>query len=93
MFTRCAPKVLFSIYSVTKTSGNLILNQAQSIALLFFSTHDITNTNNKTFWKTVKPLFTDKIQAKSKVTLLKKNLFLEKGKRKYLVTEKVISKD
>ena len=34
------------------------------------STRDITD--NKTFWKTVKPLFTDKIQIKSKITLIEK---------------------
>ena len=27
-------------------------------------------TDNETFWKTVKPLFTDNIQAKSKMTLI-----------------------
>ena len=30
-------------------------------------TRDIAD--NKTFWKTVKPLFTDKAQTKSKITL------------------------
>ena len=39
------------------------------------NTRDITN--NKTFWKTVKPLFTDKIQTKSKITLIEKKLFPE----------------
>ena len=34
------------------------------------STRDITD--NKTFWKTVKPLFTEKIQTKSKITLIEK---------------------
>ena len=34
------------------------------------STRDITD--NKTFWKTVKPLFTDKIETKSKITLIEK---------------------
>ena len=29
-------------------------------------------TDNKTFWKAVKPLFTDKIQAKPKITLIEK---------------------
>ena len=38
------------------------------------STRDITD--NKTFWKTVKPLFTDKIQTKSIITLIEKKLFL-----------------
>ena len=44
------------------------------------STRDIAD--NKTFWKTVKPLFTDKIQTKSKITLIKKKLFPEKDKSK-----------
>ena len=39
-------------------------------------------TDNKTFWKTIKPLFTDKVQTKSKITLIEKKLFLEKGKSK-----------
>ena len=34
------------------------------------STRDITD--NKTFWRTGKPRFTDKIQAKSKITLIEK---------------------
>ena len=38
------------------------------------STRDITD--NKTFWKTVKPLFTDKIQTKSIITLIEKKLSL-----------------
>ena len=39
----------------------------------FFSnlyTDDVTD--NKTFWKTVKPLFTDKVKTKSKITLIQK---------------------
>ena len=42
------------------------------------STRDITD--NKTFWKTVKPLFTDKIQTKSKITLIEKQVFSGVGK-------------
>ena len=44
------------------------------------NTRDITD--NKTFWKTVKPLVTDKVQTKSKITLIEKKLFQEKGKSK-----------
>ena len=44
------------------------------------STRDITD--NKTFLKTVKPLFTDKVQTKSKITLIEKRLLPEKGKSK-----------
>ena len=36
------------------------------------STRDITY--NKTFWKTVKPLFTDKIQTKSKIIFIEKTV-------------------
>ena len=48
----------------------------------FFSninTNDITD--NKTFWKTVKPLFTDKIKTKSKITLMEKNFLPGRSKR------------
>ena len=31
-------------------------------------------TDDKTFWKTVKPLFTDKIQTKSKISLIEKKV-------------------
>ena len=49
----------------------------------FFSninTSDITD--NKIFWKTVKPYFTDKIKTKSKITLIEKKLSSRKVKRK-----------
>ena len=38
------------------------------------STREITD--NETFLKTVKSLFTNKIQTKSKITLIEKKLFL-----------------
>ena len=39
--------------------------------------------DNKTFWKTVRPLFKDNMQTKSKITLIEnKKLFLEKEKGK-----------
>ena len=50
-------------------SVNLIRGQKKN----FFSninTNDITD--NKTFWKTVKPFLTDKIKTKSKITLIEK---------------------
>ena len=43
-------------------------------------THGITD--NKMFWKTGKPLFIDEVQTKSKITVIEKKLFLEKGKSK-----------
>ena len=50
------------------------------------STCDITD--NKTFWKTVKPLFTDKIQTKSKITLIEKKVVSGEGQER-IVSEKV----
>ena len=49
-------------------------------------------TNNKTFWKTVKSLFTDKIQTKSKITLIEKQVASGVGQEQ-IVSEKVISED
>ena len=37
-------------------------------------------TDNKTFWKKVRPLFTDKIQTKSKITLIEKKVLKQNGK-------------
>ena len=51
------------------------------------STRDITD--NKTFWKTVKPLFTDKIQIKSKIELIEKKIVSEL-RQEQIVSEKVI---
>ena len=44
------------------------------------STCDITD--NKTFWKTEKLLFINKIKQKPKITLIEKKLFQKKGKSK-----------
>ena len=54
------------------------------------STRDITD--NKTFWKTVKPLFTDKIQTKSKITLIEKKV-VSGVRQEQIVSQKVISED
>ena len=43
------------------------------------STRDITD--NKTFWKTVKPLFTDKVQTKSKIKLIEKKGWVQRSAR------------
>ena len=54
------------------------------------STRDIPD--NKTFWKAVKPLFTDKRQTKSKIKLIEKKVVSRVG-REQMVSEKVISED
>ena len=54
------------------------------------NTSDIAD--NKTFWKTVKPFFTDKIKTKSKITLIEKNIVSQEGQEK-IVSEKIITED
>ena len=44
------------------------LNQAEKKNFDNINTCDITD--NKIFWKTVKPLFTGKVQTKSKITFI-----------------------
>ena len=72
---------------------NLCLSLIRSEKKNFFSninTSDITD--NKTFWKTVKPFFTDKIKIKSKIALLEKNIVSQEGQEK-IVSEKIITED
>ena len=54
------------------------------------STRDVTD--NKTFWKTVKPLFTDKVKTKSKTTLIEKKIASREGQEQ-IVSEKNILED
>ena len=54
------------------------------------NTGDITD--NKKFWKTVKPLFTEKISIKPKITLIEKNIISQEDQDD-LVIENVISDD
>ena len=72
---------------------NLCLSLIRSEKKNFFSninTSDITD--DKTFWKTVKPFFTDKIKIKSKIALLEKNIVSQEGQEK-IVSEKIITED
>ena len=59
----------------------------------FFSninTSDITD--NKIFWKTVKPYFTDKIKTKSKITLIEKKIVFQESQEE-IISEKTITED
>ena len=49
-------------------------------------------TDNKTFWKTVKPFFTDKIKTKSNITLIQKKVVSQEGQEE-IVSEKIITED
>ena len=52
---------------------NLCVSLIRSEKKNFFSNINTSDmTDNKIFWKTVKPFFTDKIKTKSKITLLDK---------------------
>ena len=51
-----------------------------------------TITDSKTFWKTLKPFFTDKIKTKSKITLIEKKNSSQEG-QKEIVSEKKITED
>ena len=72
---------------------NLCVNLIRREKKNFFnniSARDITD--NKIFWKTVKLLYTNKIQTKSTITLIEKRVVFEVGQEE-IVSEKVISED
>ena len=72
---------------------NLCVNLIKSEKKNFFSninTSDITD--DKTFWKTVKPFFTDKIKTKSKITLIDRKVVSQEGQEE-IFSEKIISED
>ena len=47
-----------------------LIRQAKKQFFSNLNIHDVTD--NKTFWKTVKPLLTDKVKTKSKITSIEK---------------------
>ena len=49
-------------------------------------------TDNKTFWKTVKPFFTDQIKTKCKITLIEKKNVSQEGQEE-IVSKKIITED
>ena len=69
---------------------NICVSLIRSGKKNFFSninTCDITD--NKTFWE---PFFTDKIRAKSKITLIEKKIVSQEGQEE-IVSEKIITED
>ena len=80
--TKICFNVKSSTYSFSKKLGDFriyisvpLIRREKKNFFNNISTHEITD--NKTFWKTVKPLFTEKIKTKSKTTLIEKKLFPE----------------
>ena len=59
----------------------------------FFCNINTSNiTDNKTFWKKVKPFFTDKTKTKSKTTLIEKKI-VPHASQEEIVSEKIIIED
>ena len=54
---------------------NLCVSLIRSEKKNFFSNINTSDITDKTFWKTVKPFFTDKMKTKSKITLIEKKIF------------------
>ena len=72
--------------------SNLCVSLIRSEKKSFFNNINTRDTtDNKTFWKTGKPFFTDKIKIKSKITLIKKNVSQE-GQEE-IGSEKMITED
>ena len=72
---------------------NLCVSLIRKEKKKYFSNIDTRNiVDNKSFWKTVKPLFTDKIQTKSKITLIEECVTVQENGEE-LVSEKIISND
>ena len=61
---------------------NLCVSLIRSEKKNFSNINTCDITDNKTFWKTVKPFFTDQIKTKCKITLIEKKTSPRKVKRK-----------
>ena len=71
---------------------NLCVSLIRSEKKNFFSNINTSGiTDNKTFWKTVEPFFTDKIKTKSKITLIEKNIASQEGQEE--ISEKSFRKN
>ena len=59
----------------------------------FFSNINASDiTDNKTFWKTVKPFFTEKMKTKSKRTLIEKKNVSQESQEE-IISEEIITED
>ena len=67
-----------------------LIRKAEQTFFDHISTTDVTD--NKTFWKTVKKIFTDKVTTCSKITSIEKKEVQKKDREKVMI-EKVISND
>ena len=59
----------------------------------FFSNLNTKDINdNKIFWKTVQPLFTEKVKINSKITLIEEKIISKQGEEN-IIEEEIISDD
>ena len=68
---------------------NEIVKMTKKVKREYFSCLNVNSvTDNKAFWKTVKPLFSDKSANKSKITLVEKeNIIIDNNKIAELMNE------
>ena len=72
---------------------NLCVSLIRKEKKSFFSNLNKKDINdNKTFWKTVKPLFTEKVKINSKITLIEEKVISKQGEEN-IIEEEIISDD
>ena len=72
---------------------NIFVSLIRSEKKNFFRNINISDiTDNKTFWETVKPFFTNKIKTKSKITPIQKTIVSQNGQEE-IVSGKIITED
>ena len=70
---------------------NLCVSLIRKEKKSFFSNLNTKDINeNKTFWKTVKPLFTEKVKINSKITLIEEKVISKQGEEN-IIEEEIIS--
>ena len=75
-------------YNKQRNICDSLIRQEKKSFFTNLKTKDVND--NKTFWKTVKSLFTEKVQIKSKITLIEKKVISKQGQESNH-TEKIIS--
>ena len=72
---------------------NLCVSLIRSEKNFFSNFNTIYITDNKTFWKTVKPFFTDKVKTESIITLINRKKIASQEGQEEIVPKKIITED
>ena len=68
---------------VYNNQSNYCVSLTRKAKHTFFGNINTTDvTDNKTFWRTVKPFFTDKVKTRSKIALIENRKCKKKKKKK-----------